>query len=250
MRVFMDLHQTIRVYFHSHGEESQNHIQLMVLLTQSSNGSINQLLRKHLLLRSLILVTRKSMKVFMELPVKTPTWCQHHTQEKSMLAMEYWTQHSNTCSKSKSKISETPSGSDPMSTISSMRISDRFQLTEEKLHQNTLSRPDNQVQELILYQVVQAVPSQMLSQQPRQQNQPRALLRCTEMEKVRVRLKAQPQSKLQRRLWSYSHWSISIELTLIPQTWEPLSMLNKDCDNWQNKEIRNKFLLKSSDICI
>jgi hypothetical protein len=60
-----------------------------------------------------------------------------------------------------------------------MRTSDRSQLTEEKLHQSTLSRLENLVKESRLYPVAQAPPG--LSP------------KCTEMEKVKVRKKPQHQ---------------------------------------------------------
>ena len=45
-----------------------------------------------------------------------------------------------------------------MSTISSMRISDKSQPTEEKLHQSIYSSQENQAKELILSQLDQVEP--------------------------------------------------------------------------------------------
>merc|ERR1719265_65791 len=128
----------------------------MVLIMQ--HGNICLLLRRI----SLISEIRKSMKAFMDLPPRIQTFYQLHTQEKNTQSTELKTQSSNTCNKR--KILQTIRMLDQMFGISSMRTSDQFHNTEEKLHQSTLSSQENPVKELRSSQQDQAV------QLPKRQN--------------------------------------------------------------------------------
>jgi hypothetical protein len=86
-----------------------------------------------------------------------------------------------------------------------MRISDRSQPTEEKLHQSINLRQENQAKELILSQLVQVAPKN-------------PSLKFMVKEKEKVKKKQHQEHQPQRRLPFYSHLNISIEPTPIPQT--------------------------------
>jgi hypothetical protein len=162
---------------------------------------------------------------------------QPHIQEKNIPLMVFWTQHSNTCHKS--KILETPSTWDQMFTTSWMRTLVKFQPTEEKLHQSTLLSQANQDKELILSQLVQA---QLQLQRRRPQHSPK----FKETEKARLRHHQLPQ--LQRRSLFCSHWNTNTEQTPILQTWELLSMPSRS--EFGKIEEEDLVLWKICDICI
>ena len=73
-----------------------------------------------------------------------------------------------------------------MSTILSMKISDKYQHSEEELHQSMYLRQENLVKELILSQLVQAEPRD-------------PLLRFMEMLRVKVRRKQHQEHQHQKK---------------------------------------------------
>jgi len=205
--------------------------------TVFSTQSGNTWKRRHWLKRiRLISETRKSRKKFMDLSMLTTACIQLHTQEKSILSTESWTQHSNTCHKSKTL--ETQNTWDLMSTISWMRTLGKFQHTEEKLPQSTPLSQENLDKESTSSQLVQALPNQ----QPRRRQHSHKF-----QVKARVTLKQRHHlPQLQRKLLFCNHWNTNTELTPILPTWELLSMPSRSewiWQNWIEKEI--KFCWKS-----
>jgi len=235
LRRSTDSPQLTRVSSHSHGEELKKHTHKTDSRTHPSNGSINQLLLLKKI--SMILVIRKLMKASGDSQPKIRVFIQLHIQnhKNPMPATVLKTQNSSIYHKRWTL--ETQNTFDQTSSISLMRISDKSQSTEERLHQSTSLNQENPAKESPSYQVVQALPNHLSL---RYMNQKPSL-------KVRLKPLLVDQLQPQRKCRSYSHWSISTELTQIPQTWEQLSMHKKN-------EIAEKIkqeafvLLKSSDI--
>ena len=165
---------------------------------------------------------------------------QLHIQERNTQSMESWTQHSNTCHKSKTL--ETQNMWDPMCTTSLTRTLVKFQPTEERLRQSTTLSQENLDKESTSSQLAQAQP-----QQPRRSQLKR---HHSHKFKVTVKVKPRPHQLLQpqRKLLFCNHWNTSTEQTQILQTWELLSMPNRS--EFGKIEEEDFVLLKSCDICI
>ena len=88
MREFMDLRQTIEMFYHNHGEDKRLLIQQTVFTTHLGNGLISQ----HLLLKVTIITTtiiktktletRRSMKEYMDLHLTTEMFYHNHGEDK------------------------------------------------------------------------------------------------------------------------------------------------------------------------
>jgi len=74
---------TINPFFHNHGEELRNHIQLMVSRTHLGNGSTPSHSLKKIRVTS---ETRRSERRFTDLLLMTTACTQPHTQEKNTLS--------------------------------------------------------------------------------------------------------------------------------------------------------------------